>query len=251
MLAALLAAPLPAAATGAPGPAQEKAQQAYDAGVAAFKAERYGEALKHFERAHKLDPAPELLYNLARCHEMQGRAEKAVEHFELYLARVPQAADRDDVERRIKVMRAIVERERAAKAQAPGAPPATAGAAVPAPGLTGQSPPPVEPRGQGLRWASYGLLGAGVAGLVVGGIYRGAATEAADKHRATPVDADKTTFADDAEAAQSTANVGFIAGGALLAVGAGLLVYDLLDDGAAVSALPTPGGAGVVFTAPF
>ncbi len=250
---ALACAPIGALATSpAPGAAQRQAEQAYAAGRAAFKAEDYPTALRHFETAFKLDPVPVLLYNLARCHEMMGQAERAIDNFELYLTRAPDAPDRADVTRRIKVMQAIVDRERAgATPPEPARRPAAPGlglhpVAPPGPGLRALAPPAPAPRPHTLRWVSLGLMGAGVAGLAVGGGFRAAATTAAADQRAALNDADKADATDQAERAQTTANVGFIAGGALLAVGAGLLTFDLMQAGAdtQVQLVPHAGGAG-------
>lgn len=104
---ALLAATPPAYAATADEAAQAKAS--YDEGVQAFRAQDYETALAHFERAHALDPSPILLYNMARANEELGRPAASIERFEQYLEAVPDASDRPEVERRVRVMRAIVD----------------------------------------------------------------------------------------------------------------------------------------------
>jgi tetratricopeptide (TPR) repeat protein len=119
---------------GAPAHAQQteqarvQATEAYEAGVAAFKAKDFAEALARFERAYKLDPSPVLLYNLARTHQEMRHWTQAIEHFELYLARVPDGDDRADVEARVRTMRNLLAEIEAAKAEPPS-----------------EAPPPVEP----------------------------------------------------------------------------------------------------------
>ena len=206
---ALLAAPA-AAQT-----AVEKARAAYDAGVEDFRAKRYPAALQHFERAYKLDPSPVLIYNLARAHEEMGHAALAIEHYELYLARLPDASDRADVERRIRVMRAILEREQAAEAAGPNLMP-------------------------------YAYLSAGVgAAVLTAGIGLGvAAADAESTHEGATTGREKRDSADDAESLSTWANVSYAVGGLLIATGVTLWLVD--DDGAAVALSPTPGGAALV-----
>ncbi|MCA9559336.1 MAG: tetratricopeptide repeat protein, partial [Myxococcales bacterium] len=103
--------------------ARVQATEAYEAGVAAFKAKDFAEALARFERAYKLDPSPVLLYNLARTHQEMRHWTQAIEHFELYLARVPDGDDRADVEARVRTMRNLLAEIEAAKAEPPPAEP--------------------------------------------------------------------------------------------------------------------------------
>ena len=102
--------PAPASATPPAGPSEDlKAQAAalYKEGAGLFKLGKFKEAAGKFQAAYNLDPSPILLYNLARAAEEQGEAGTAVGHYKAYLARYPQAEDRAEVERRIRVLEAI------------------------------------------------------------------------------------------------------------------------------------------------
>lgn len=90
-------------------PVSPKAQAVtlYDEGVALFKAKKFAEAREKFQAAYNLDPAANLLYNLARAAEEMGDASAAVGHYRAYIARFPNAADRGEVERRIRVLEAV------------------------------------------------------------------------------------------------------------------------------------------------
>lgn len=143
----LLAAALPARA--ADDPARTKADVAYQAGLADFQAGRFQEAFDHFHRAYLLDNAPTLLFNMARAAEEMGDAHTAIDHYRLYLDRVPDAEDRPEVERRIRVM------EKLAARPAESEPPVRRVAAV------------SEARPSLMPWA-WTALGLGVAGLGVG-----------------------------------------------------------------------------------
>lgn len=225
----VLACLLPICASAAP-PSGLKAQAeaAYQDGAKAFGAKDFNRALKLFDHAFKLDPSPILLYNIARCHEEMGTLEPAIRNFELYLARAPDAADRDDVERRIRVMDAIKRRQ--AKMQfdtplvAPAKPVASSDAA---------------------RWWGYGALGAGVVAVAVGSGMGVAADSAAQDHREAETRSDKSRFETEANDKATLANVSYIVGGALIATGASLLIYDAVSGDTTVQVAPAPGGISV------
>ncbi len=197
--------------------AVEKARVSYQAGVTAFRAQDYSAALGHFERAYKLDPSPVLIYNLARAHEEMGHGARAIEHYELYLDRQPDAADRADVERRIRVMRAILDREQAAV------------------------PPPE--RGPDLMPWAWAATGLGVVGVSAGIGFGVATSNAETEHADATTGARKRSTADDAESLSTWANVSYGLGALLLVTGVTLWV---LDPGGDVAISPTPGGAAVV-----
>lgn len=60
-------------------------------GMRYFDLSRFDEAATEFERVYELTEQHELLYNIARAHEAAGHAERAVEVYELFLQRVPDA----------------------------------------------------------------------------------------------------------------------------------------------------------------
>lgn len=217
LIAALLCATQAVAAT-----AQEKARAEYDAGVESFRSKDFDTALQHFDRAYKLDPSPILIYNLARAHEEMGHAGLAIEHYQLYLDRSPDASDRADVERRVRVMSAIIEQGRSGHTASGDA--STTGAV--------------------LGVYAYGALGLGVAG-VAAGIGLGMAAGAAESdHSDATTGSEKKRAADDAERYALGANVSYAIGSVLLATGVTLLVLDGAP--APVALTPAPGGVALV-----
>ena len=88
---------------------QKQARTLYGEGVALFKSGKFEEAADKFQQAYNLDPAPILLYNLARAAEEMGSAKAAVGHYEAYLIRFPEAEDKAEVERRIRTLKAVLE----------------------------------------------------------------------------------------------------------------------------------------------
>lgn len=241
----MLVLALPCAGAAAPSNAATQAAQVYAQGVAAFKAANYKTALSRFERAYKLDPAPVLLYNIARCHEEMGNAKKSIEGFRLYLARQPDSPDRPDVERRIRVMEAILSRQAAAP---PTAPPSAAPPSAPA-SVVSAAPPPEAPWQR--PWG-VGLTAAGALGVGMGIVFGISARDNEKAHQAADGDAEKSKRLDEAESDATAATVSFVAGGVLFAAGAGLLLWDLLGvDAPRVQVTPMPGGGAVGWSASF
>lgn len=226
--------------------AAEKAATEYQRGKDAFTARQYEEARAAFERAYMLDPSPVLLYNLGRACEESGDAPKAIEYFQMYLDRTADTPDRGDVERRVRVMQAILAKTSPSPAPVPEpepAPPSRAVADTPP-----AAPPPPE---HTVLWpVGWGVLGAGVVAAGVGVAFGVVSADAEEDHKAATTGAEKKRTADDAESAALKANIGYAAGGVLIATGITLLVLDARDRGSDAQATgprlsPAPGG-GVV-----
>ncbi len=181
------------------GERQTKAYQYYNDGKEAFKANRFEEALKLFEQANVLDPSPVLVYNIARTYEEMGRAEDACRYYGLYLDLEPQAPDKNDVERRIRVMTAIQQRnEQDAE------------------------------RIQLKPWAITTSVVGGAA-LLTGAAFGIAMHHFESEQRDSTNPESKGDYADKAKHAATVANVGWIAGGILLGTGATLFALDYFN----------------------
>ncbi len=71
----------------------------YNRGRAHYQAGRYREALRELERALTMDPrSPNLVYNVARVHELLGELEEAIQFYRRYRDMLPMA-ERDERER--------------------------------------------------------------------------------------------------------------------------------------------------------
>lgn len=102
-LSSAQAAP-PASTSAAPSELEQKAaQQHYQAGVMFFQAENWNAARAEFEAAYQLTKYPDLLYNLAKIAEKQGRTADEVRYLDEYLATNPK--DSDEVRARLTVIR--------------------------------------------------------------------------------------------------------------------------------------------------
>lgn len=303
-------APAEAAAETPALSAQEQAAQFFNEGREAFRDKKFRTAADKFRAAYNLDPAPILLYNLARAAEEMGDPEASIEHYRNYINRVgPDAEDRDEVERRIRVMEKTIEAARRAKIRIVGLPPkakilvdgaratledglvrADPGTRTldvqPADGppwsrtivlRNGQyieipyeevKPEPIETGMSTRALAGWITLGGGAVSTVLGGVFYGLATAAADDRdaqqrairaaensgdiaRLTALGAAVEQTEDDYESHRTATYVFLGLGGAALITGATLLILDQFDDGAAgddgVSAVivPLPGGLGL------
>lgn len=93
--------------------AEEEARALFNAGVAAFDAGRFEDALWSFQRAYDRSGRAQLLYNVAQCQDRMRRDDEALAAFERYLELVPNANNRMQVEARIVVLRESIARRNA------------------------------------------------------------------------------------------------------------------------------------------
>src|SRR5258708_3439609 len=61
------------------------AHQHFEQGKREFDAGHYRDALAEFQQAYQLAPYPQLLYNIARCHEELKHLREALDTYERYL----------------------------------------------------------------------------------------------------------------------------------------------------------------------
>jgi tetratricopeptide (TPR) repeat protein len=112
---------------------EAKARNHYKEAMTAYELGRFDQAIESFTRAHQLDPAPILLFNIAQSYRKKGDREQALSFYRRYLETNPEPATRARVDAHIREL----ERPPAAPlSTAPAAPPAaplsTAPAAPPA-----------------------------------------------------------------------------------------------------------------------
>jgi len=139
------------------------AKGAYQAGNASFDEADYPRAITYWEDAYRRDcTANLLLKNLARAYELYGQKRQAVVALETFLVREPNTADKEQIQRRIEVLKKQIAAEKAT--------PATAAAPVPPPAAA--AAPPTQPAAevsdtpQGKR-SIVPLIVAGAGGVVL------------------------------------------------------------------------------------
>lgn len=153
--------------------AEREARSEFEAGRQAYEHGSFDEALTHFERAHALSPRPELLYNIGRAADSEGKLERAIEAYSGYLEALPEAGNRDFVRGRLNKLRAASDAQAsAAVALPPPAPPAEGPAAAasapsaptseaePAPKKRSKGKGPIGDWGIGVQ-LGYALVGTG------------------------------------------------------------------------------------------
>jgi tetratricopeptide (TPR) repeat protein len=143
------------------------AKGAFQAGNASFNEADYTRAIDYWEDAYRRDcTANPLLLNLARAYELAGRKRQAVVSLETFLSREPNSGEKDQINRRVEVLKKKIAEEDAAAAAAP--PPSTG----PVPPTTGPVAPPLEEtpakaKHSPLPWI---VMGVGGAAVIVGTI---------------------------------------------------------------------------------
>ena len=100
----------------------------FEAGRAAFAAGRFDDALDDFQRAHRLTKNPILLFNIGAAADRLRKDELTLEAFAAYLAQVPEAPNRAEVEGRVRLLT-----ERSSPRAAKEAEPQSETAATPTP----------------------------------------------------------------------------------------------------------------------
>jgi tetratricopeptide (TPR) repeat protein len=214
-------------AQGGPSEADLKlAKQHHQLGTTYYDQGAYDKALQAFKESYELSRKPELLYNIAKCHESLGHLEEAIAHYRRYLSET--GKEDATIGARIRNLEARLEKQKAPP------PPATQPATQPAAVTSPEKPKPAEPAPppeQGTSWktiAGWSLVGLGVAalgaGIAMGAVSGAKATEVEDAYRAGNLD-----WADlkDVEASGQGLEVGMIVGvcvGAAAAVGGAALL---------------------------
>lgn len=115
MLAAVLGL-LPVGAARAASPSAEAVAEArrsearvkFEAGVSAFGAHRYADAVQSFVEADALLPSAPLSFNIARAFERLNNAPAALRWYRDYLRRSPQAANLAEVQARVSELAATL-----------------------------------------------------------------------------------------------------------------------------------------------
>jgi tetratricopeptide (TPR) repeat protein len=217
------------------------AKGAFDAGEASFNEADYSRAIDYWEEAFRRDcTANPLLRNLARAYELAGRKRQAIVTLETFLAREPSSGEKEQINRRIEVLKKkIAEEDAATAAKTPNG----TGAAVPPPttGPTGteplEQPAPRAKRSAG-PWIVIGLGGAAVAVGVIGYASNRQKMDDANARCDDPntpdvVEDRQMCFRDEAVTAGNEARQGLTTSGVVLGVGlaavAGGIIWWVID----------------------
>ncbi|HWN69777.1 MAG TPA: tetratricopeptide repeat protein, partial [Haliangium sp.] len=94
LLAALAVALAPVAVRAQPTDTVAEARLQFQTGKQLFDAGDFRGAIRAFETANKLAPAPLLLFNIGLAYERLGEAAPALQYFKAYLEQMPNASNR-------------------------------------------------------------------------------------------------------------------------------------------------------------
>lgn len=226
VLAILVLAITSATAAAAPED-RAAAREHYDKGTKAFDLGRYDEAIHEYVVAYELVNDPALLYNLAQAHRLAGHARDALRFFRVYLSKVPNAENREDVEAKIVELQKTVDQEQKAQHELPPdgslkpQPTTAEPATTTTPAATVEAAPPIDRRpARRLELAGAVTAGAGIVLLGVGAAMTGLSYQTASDIHDTPydqgvIDGKIDTF----HTYQALEGVFFAVGGAALAAG--------------------------------
>ncbi|MGB8299070.1 MAG: tetratricopeptide repeat protein [Polyangia bacterium] len=126
------------------GDDEGSAREHYVKGTRAYELGLYDEAIAEYMAAYKIKDDPALLFNLGQAHRLAGQAAEALRLYKTYLSKVPEAANRADVEGKIRELKELVEKQK----QQPQTEPPAVSAPVPPPPAAEPAPPipaPVAP----------------------------------------------------------------------------------------------------------
>jgi tetratricopeptide (TPR) repeat protein len=228
-----------------PGDAMQEAKDHYDRGMAHYELGEFAAAVDEFKAAYSLSQAPGLLFNLAQASRLGKDYEQALHFYRTYLRVRPDAANRDDVEKRIGELEPIVEKRRRAEAERLPPPPVQ----VPAPTSAAADKPIVllPPSGRPTKIAGIvvGVAGIGIVGAGVGlGV---ASLDAQNKlsKLATQMgnwSAEQSKLYDTGKLDATLATALYVAGGVAVATGVILYAVGVKRDRARFAVAPMPGG---------
>ncbi|MET0794930.1 MAG: hypothetical protein ABW061_25650 [Polyangiaceae bacterium] len=242
------------------------AKGAYQAGNASFDEADYPRAITYWEDAYRRDcTANLLLKNLARAYELYGQKRQAVVALETFLVREPASPDKEQIQRRIEVLKKQIAAEKAT----PIAPPVSAGPVTPAANNNVASEPQPSSESQSGKRSAVPLFVAGGGGVVllIGiGIYAPASKDVKDSedkcpNRVCPSGPNQADDIKKGEDARKKATTGAVVMGlGAAAVAGGLIWYFAQPKKAAstgtllrpqVTPAVSPGFAGLSFNGAF
>jgi tetratricopeptide (TPR) repeat protein len=215
---------------------------------------RHAAAAREYQKAYALVPHPVLIFNLAQVYRLAGDRERAIEHYERYLAADPSGRASRQARQFADQLRRELERERTgAQERRARSEPAPAGTTTVS--RSAQRPSP----GRGLRLAGMASAGAGLVAMGFGvkfGLDARGISDDIDAH--TDGEWPEELLARQADGERAERNMFILTGaGAAAFVAGGVLYYfghrarrEGKDPAVAVTPV-TGGGLGLLFSGEF
>jgi tetratricopeptide (TPR) repeat protein len=178
---ALLVAGLPSPALAQMTQAQkDEVRLHYQRATRAYDLQKYTEAIEEYQKAYEISGDPPMLYNIAQAYRLADQPAEAVRYYRRFLQRMPNARNRDDVERKIADQEKLAEQRKKTEPATPPPPPTPTKpppiveVKPPLPGVVPPTPPPSDvpppppPESSNARAViGWCLVGAGV---IAGGL---------------------------------------------------------------------------------
>jgi tetratricopeptide (TPR) repeat protein len=263
VVAALLVAAPAAVAAADSGDAMQEAKDHYDRGMAHYELGEFAAAADEFKLAYARSQAPGLLFNLGQATRLNKDYEQALHFYRAYLRVRPDAANREDVEKRIAEIEPIVELRRRAELRRLNADSRPAAAPVGDDMAVADDKPvavaavaPKLPGGKKERIAGI-VVGVAGLGLVGAGVGLGVASlDAQNKLSSLAAQMGSWTPAqsrlyDDGRRDAIAATALYVAGGAAVVTGVVLYAVGWRKDRARFAVVPASGGAQAVWSCAF
>jgi tetratricopeptide (TPR) repeat protein len=200
---------------------------------------RFQEAAVLLREAYALDPAPILLFNLARALESGGDLDGAVDAYTQYLEADPRARDKGAVAKRLETLRAqIKDKEDLQRVRDEDA---RRMQEVEHEAKLAKERPPKESSSDPWPWIVTGVGAGGlIAGVVMGYLAEKRRQEAVDE----PINLQANNLAQQARSLQTGANIAYAAGGAVALGGAVWLILSQRWSDEADEGRPGPPATG-------
>src|SRR5262245_19722258 len=139
--ALLLAAPRPALAQMTQAQ-KDEVKLHYQRATRAYDLQKYLEAIDEYQKAYEISGDPPMLYNIAQAYRLADQPAESARYYRRVLQRMPNAKNREDVERKIADQEKIAEQRKKAE---PVTPPPPAPPTKPPPIVEVKPPVPVAP----------------------------------------------------------------------------------------------------------
>ena len=221
------------------------AKQRYKVGGQLYEISQYHKALVEFQEAYRIWPKHDMLYNIARCHEVLANLEEAIKNYKLFLEKRPDSSHAPLVKTRIKSLEGRLaqkkkaEQDKAAAAKAtekPEPPPPVKAevkeerpALVPAPV---EEPSPVDTDHTWrwtAGWAGVGVGGAAlVAGIAFGALAAGKSSDFEEQRDSGASYKSLKELRDSGEQYETIGIAMMVSGGIIAAAGGAMLIWEMM-----------------------
>jgi tetratricopeptide (TPR) repeat protein len=119
----------------------------YQRATRAYDLQKYAEAIEEYQKAYEISGDPPMLYNIAQAYRLADQPAEAVRYYRRFLQRMPNARNRDDVERKIADQEKLAEQRKKVEVApppptTPTKPPPIVEVKPPPPGIVPPAPPP-------------------------------------------------------------------------------------------------------------